>query len=173
MRYRRRDTKTKQPDFSRIGDILQKALKKRKIPLDIGNPAVCDAWNQAVGPLISFQTCFDKLKNGILYIRVSNSVWLQQLQFMKQDIMEKINLTLGRKDIKDIFFSIGEITRRPLSKEKPPLRLDMSLLRERDRKIIEACTSSIKDSELSNLLKRVIAKEMIRKRTRESGFLRK
>ncbi len=44
------------------------------------------------------------LMNSILYIGVPGSVWIQELSFMKEDIISKLNTKLGQNSIKDIKF---------------------------------------------------------------------
>ena len=88
---------------------------------------------------------------------------MHQLQFMKQEIINKINKTLGKETIKNIYFSIG-----PVMNEEKFTFPDRYLLNERDKKIIEESTTPISDKELGNILKRVMTKEIIRRRMREN-----
>jgi hypothetical protein len=41
-------------------------------------------------------------KKGSLYIKVTNSAWLQELSLMKQDLVNSINVELKRDLVKDI-----------------------------------------------------------------------
>jgi predicted nucleic acid-binding Zn ribbon protein len=45
----------------------------------------------------------------ILWISVSSSTWMQQLEFMKKQIVQRLNEHIGEIVIKDIRFRIGEI----------------------------------------------------------------
>jgi len=162
--YDRRKRK-RNPYFLKIGDVLQKTLEKRQIALPMKDVRTWEAWTQSVGPLISAQTSIDRLKKDILFIKVSNSVWMQQLQFMKRDIISKINTFLGREAVKNIFFSIGHIPAPSSEKESPAPFLQTKPLTKKEMQKIESCTSVIKDPELNNILKRVMTKDLQRRRT--------
>lgn len=166
MYVRRR--RKKNPNLQRLGDILEKTLKKNRIPLPTRDLRLREAWAQSVGPVIASQTFLDKFKYNVLYVKVSNSVWMQQLQFMKREIMDKINQVLGKEDVKNIFFSIGHIPIRTSKDEPAPaLQTFDSCLGKKDLRMIDQCTSGISDPELSDILKRVMMKDL--KRRRQSG----
>jgi Protein of unknown function (DUF721). len=126
-------------------------------------------WYKVTGPQIAAQTQPQKLKGDTLFVKVSTSVWMHQLQFMKQEIIDKINESLGRETIKNIYFSIGVISPAiPKNKEKFTFP-HQYILNERDTKMIKESAGSISDQELSNILKRVMTKEIIRRRMREGS----
>lgn len=166
MYVRRR--RKKNPNLQRLGDVLEKALKKNKIALPSRDFRLREAWVQSVGPVISAQTSLDSFKYNVLYVKASNSVWLQQLQFMKGEIMDKINQVLGKEVVKNIFFSIGRIPVQA-SKDEPAPSLETihPCLGEKDLRTIEQCTAGISDPELIEILKRVMTKDL--KRRRQSG----
>lgn len=93
---------------------------------------------------------------------------MHQLQFMKQDIIDKTNKILGREMIKDIHFSIAVISPSTPKNGGKFIFPDQYPFNERDRKIIEKSSASVSDKELGNILKRVMTKEIIRRRMREN-----
>ena len=151
-------------NLQRLGDVLQKTLKGLKISRNFTDQNILNAWNKAVGPQISAQTHLDKLRKDTLFVKVSNSIWMHQLQFMKLDIIDKTNKILGKEMIKNIYFSIGVIPKNEETFTFP----EQYPLSERDRKIIRESTASVSDKELGNLLKKVMTKEIIRRRIREN-----
>jgi len=158
----------KQEYFQRIGDILPKVLKKRKIPVHTRDHRLSDAWNKAVGPIISGNTRANNVKGDTLFVKVSNSTWMQQLQFMKQDIIDKVNAVLKDQTIKNIYFSIGDVSPAPLKNgQKQTPDFNQYPLRERDRKLIEESIASVPDEELKSILKQVMTKEIINRRLKE------
>ncbi|MDO8785420.1 MAG: DUF721 domain-containing protein, partial [Syntrophales bacterium] len=109
------------------------------------------------------------LKGTTLFVKVSSSVWMQQLHFLKEEIIEKINQALGGTTIKNIFFSIGEIHSAPLKgEEKQPVSMASHLLKDRDRKMIEESIAFLPDQELREILKRVMTKEISQRRFMEN-----
>ncbi len=156
----------KNPYFHRIGDVLTETLKRKNLAIHIKDGQLEFAWNMAVGPLIAAQTTVDKVANETLFIKVSNAIWLQQLHFMKQEIIEKANHALGKNIIKRIFFSIGSIATAPTQKGGEfNLTQGRTSLTEKEIRTIEKCTALVHDGELCDLLKRLISKDLIRRRS--------
>ena len=42
-------------------------------------------------------------------VNVSSAPWMQQLQFLKPELIEKLNETLGKELVEDIRFKIGPV----------------------------------------------------------------
>jgi hypothetical protein len=151
--------------LQRIDDILHKALKKHHIPLKMEDRRLRTVWSQAVGPRIAVHTHPDCIRKSVLFVKVANSAWMQQLHFMKQDILEKFNHLNSRDPLKNIFFAIGEI---PVSAAAKRDRIFISdrvpALKARDKKMIEESLAVIADEELRDILKRAMIKEITRRR---------
>ncbi len=153
-----------------LGQVLQKALKKRKVPIDLEERRILSFWDRSVGPQIAAQTCPSHLKGKTLFVTVSTSVWMQQLSFLKPDIIGKFNALAQRAVIGNIFFSLGRITRPSAEPpELPPFPEGSPVLKQRDRQMIAECTESIADEELRAILQRVMTKELTHRRIVEVG----
>lgn len=147
-----------------LGQILQKALKQRNIILHLKDQHLWDAWHKAVGKTISAQTRIDRLDRNTLFVKVSSSAWMQQLQFVKNEILDKLNKILGKESVRTIFFSIGQISADQKKKDDSvPLKSDRHLLKDREKKLIEECTASISDRELNEIMKRAMTRTIIRR----------
>jgi hypothetical protein len=159
---RKRNT---QANLQKLGNILQGVLKKHNITIDSEEQRLLEIWNKAVGTQISAHTRPEKLKRNTLFVKVSSSVWMQQLHILKSEIIEKINQLLGKELVKNIHFSIGVIPSAPLRNPYPPsFSLESCPLRDKEKKLIEKNTSSVTDQELKEILKRVMTKNIIRRR---------
>ncbi len=152
-----------QKNLRKLGDILRKTLKNLNISRDSTDQNILNAWNKAVGPQISAQTHPDRLRKNTLFVKVSNSIWMHQLQFMKLDIIDKTNKILGKEIIKNIYFSVGMLPKN----EENFIFPEHFSLNERDSKMIRESVASVSDKELSDILKKVMTKEVIRRRMRE------
>jgi predicted nucleic acid-binding Zn ribbon protein len=152
--------------LTNLGDVLQKELKKRGFPVQIDDRQLKGFWEEAVGPVIAAQTRLESRKKDTLNVIVSSSVWMQQLHFMRTEIIEKVNHMPGHEPIKDIRFRIGEIrAAQPEKKDGALSKIGRTApLRERDKRMIEETTASLQDPELKELLKRVMLKEISRRR---------
>jgi len=151
--------------FQKLGDVLQEVLKKRDILLTSEKRRLQEIWNRSVGDRIAAQTTPDRLQKGSLYVKVSNSVWMQQLHFLKKEIIDTVNRQMGEQLIKNIFFSIGEIPHATRIPRDPASFLPATFpLKGKDKKMIEQYTTSVSDQELKEILKRVLTKDIIRRR---------
>lgn len=167
---RRRKNQQRWSDYpQKLGQVLQQALKQRHISLRIKDQPLWDAWGKAVGPAISRQTRVDRFDRDTLFVKVSSSVWMQQLQFMKKEILGRLNETLGQETVKNLFFSIGDTAAgQPKKTEAFRLRPDEYPLQEADERLIERCTASVTDKELHEILKRAMTKHLIRRKMEDS-----
>nr|HID58469.1 DUF721 domain-containing protein [Desulfobacterales bacterium] len=87
-----------------IGDILKQTLESTNIQ------EVCDiwdVWNEIVEPEIAENTRPYEVRRNVLVVNVSSAPWMQQLRFLKKDILKHLQGVLGSKKIKDIRFQIG------------------------------------------------------------------
>ena len=151
-----------------IGEILRKVLKKRNIPHTATDRRLLDLWTRAVGPQIAARTLPETVKRGTLYVLVSAPVWLHQLQFLKEEILGKVNELSGKAEIRSLFFSIGEIPSPPPgAADPPPAAAVPAPLRKRDREMMRESLDAVRDPELREILKRVMAREISRRRERE------
>lgn len=89
--------------------ILTKALRHSNIDVDLELNILWNQWTALVGPTISQNATPAVIKEGMLIVNVSNAPWMQQLQFLKTEIMDKLNNAVGSETIKDIRFKIGPV----------------------------------------------------------------
>ncbi|MBW2674246.1 MAG: DUF721 domain-containing protein [Deltaproteobacteria bacterium] len=162
--YQRRRIRKRKTKLLKMGDFLPRVLKKKNILLDMLDQNILGAWRKAVGPQILAQTAPFKFKNDTLFVNVSTPAWMQQLRFMKQEIMDKVNSEGIQKEIKNIHFMIGDIPSAPAPPEDPAIDFNPRLLKERDKRLIKENLSQVGDKELKGILKRVMTREIIKRR---------
>ena len=151
-----------------IGDILQKVLKKRNIPHKAVDRRLVDLWRRTVGPQIAARTLPDTVKRGVLYVLVSSPVWLHQLQFMKEEILRKMNELSGSEKIRGLFLSIGEIPPSPAEAAAHPTPAQATpSLAKCDRDVMRESLDTIRDPELKGILERAMTSEISRRRRLE------
>ncbi|MCG8344147.1 MAG: DUF721 domain-containing protein [Chlorobiales bacterium] len=61
-------------------------------------------WQNVVGETIAKMTEVEKFVRGILYVRVHNPSWRNELSFRKKNIIGKLNEAVGKAMVKDIVF---------------------------------------------------------------------
>ncbi len=162
---RKRTTPAK---LQRLDEIISRALKKRHVPFQSGDRRLLAVWEGAVGPQIASQSRPEYLRRETLSVKVASSVWMHQLHFLKEEIIDKVNSGLGSTAVKDIRFTIGSVPPPPevghevVAPLPPP-----GLLKERDKQMMEACLESLTDEELKEIIRRVMTREIIWRRSLE------
>jgi hypothetical protein len=138
----------------KLGEILQQSLKRLDLSARMEEYGVWPIWNEIVGPTIARNAQPEKIRHGTLFVKVTSPMWMQQLQYMKEMMTEKLNQTLGRGVVKNIFFLVGKVdteVHRP--KPKNPSTPGPTPIPE--SKLDEAHLSSVKDPEIRRALQRL------------------
>lgn len=155
-----------------IRSILEKTIKTLEIDAPLKTYSVMGAWKEIVGEAVAIHSKPYSIRNRILFIEVSHPTWMQQLQFLKLTLLEKINLFLGEPLIQDIRFKVGKIS--------PPIPASPKTLSLEDEKIdkatlnqIESIVQAIDDEGIKKGLREVLIKsaklEYSRKKFKESS----
>lgn len=92
-----------------LGAVLDQSLKRFDLSQRLDEYGVWPVWNDVVGKTIARNAQPEKIRNGTLFVKVASPVWMQQLQFMKEMIVEKINQRLNCAAVKNLFFMVGHI----------------------------------------------------------------
>ena len=83
---------------------IQNFLKKSGLNSGVEQQKALKIWGKTVGNKISKNTEPMSVKNGILVIKTTNSVWKQELQIQKTEIIKRLNKRLKKNIIKEIRF---------------------------------------------------------------------
>jgi len=94
-----------------LGTILQQAIRASRIDVDLDAHRLWQKWEDVVGPAIGENTRPEAIKGKFLIVNVSSAPWMQQLQFLKPELIEKLNQALGKELVGDIRFKIGPVNR--------------------------------------------------------------
>ena len=130
----------KDAPLERLGEVLNLSLKRLELTPRLDEYGVWPIWNEVVGRTIANNAQPEKIRNGTLFVKVSSPVWMQQLQFMKELIAEKLNQRLKAEVVKTIFFMVGRIdapqdeaAEAPATQaERPPRPIDEDFLQSID-----------------------------------------
>ena len=89
----------------RIGDVLNRTLKGLKLQRRIKEETALLNWTKVVGERIVSQSVPLKVRDSILFVRVENASWRNELVFLKGKIIKELNRSVGDNVIKDIVFT--------------------------------------------------------------------
>jgi predicted nucleic acid-binding Zn ribbon protein len=144
----------KNPQLERVGAVLDQSLKRLALAPRLDEYSVWPIWNEIVGNTIARNAQPEKIRNGTLFIKVSSPVWMQQLQFMKNMIADKLNQRLKQDIVKNIFFMVGRID----AAEAEALAQDGAnqATETAEREVNEEFLTSIDDAEIRDAFKKLL-----------------
>jgi predicted nucleic acid-binding Zn ribbon protein len=97
----------KKDRFTSIKDIISTLLKDPSLPFNPADARIWEVWDEAVGPGIAGHARPSWVRKGLLRVEVSDPIWLQELEFVSDDIRDRLNQRLGGKRIKRLEFRLS------------------------------------------------------------------
>ena len=89
-------------------DIILKRLTSRMgIDTRLEMEKAVVLWEEVVGAKVARRAKAEAVRGGILFVRVVNSTWMQELSLLKEGIIEKLNAIMEGDIVKDIVFRVG------------------------------------------------------------------
>jgi predicted nucleic acid-binding Zn ribbon protein len=80
-------------------------------------------WAGVVGPQVAGVTQVEAVRDGVLFVRVKNSVWANELTLLKEDMIRRLNSKLGGRILTDIHFKASGLAR--VKKKPEPVHVPM------------------------------------------------
>jgi predicted nucleic acid-binding Zn ribbon protein len=109
--------------FQQIGGTIQDLLSN----LDSGSHfelmRLMRLWPEIVGETIARKTEVSSLKFHTAVVRVSNAMWIQELNLMRTRILSRINEVMHNGAVREIRFVQGRITRPRPQRLRPVRRM--------------------------------------------------
>ncbi|MGE5255036.1 MAG: DUF721 domain-containing protein [Hyphomicrobiales bacterium] len=90
-----------------ISGILTGLLKQFRPEAEQGMLRIWGVWDRVVGADIARNARPAGFQGSILLVHVTSSTWLHHLQYLKKDLLERLNSDLGQTVVGDIKFKIG------------------------------------------------------------------
>jgi hypothetical protein len=151
-----------------IHSILEKTLKTLEIDVPLKTYSIMGAWNEIVGESVAGHSQPRSIRNQILFIDVTHPTWMQQLQFLKPTLLEKVNAFLGEPQIQDIRFKLGKVSSTHPALPKT-LSMEDEILDQGTLDRIESHLQKIDDQEVRMRLREVLIKGAKLERTRSKS----
>ena len=143
---------------------MSHSLKRLELSSRLDEYGVWPIWNDVVGKTIAINAQPEKIRNGTLFVKVTSPVWMQQLQFMKQMIAEKLNQRLKREIVKNIFFVVGRID-SPSAPEAAPAVPSAAM--DQEPQVDQQFLETVSDPELRQAFKRLLKSYSRRQRRQD------
>jgi hypothetical protein len=152
----------KLPSLNPLPDILSRFLKTHGMAIPMLEFKLQQHWPEIVGEHVARHTWPDSVRHRKLYLVAENSVWLQQLLFLKPELLAKINDAADGEALTEIVLRVGTVP-SPDAGESPSPHPAPSEQKEAGtsgeaRAAIEAAVQGIADPDLQARLKVLFSK---------------
>lgn len=141
--------------------IIPKTMKNLKLLKEYKKQQIFYNWGDIVGKDIAKYIIPQEIKFSVLYVYAYSSVWANNFQYLKLDVIEKINEFLQYKLIKDIQFTRFKKKDIKTNSSMFNQRVDLGKclkrvdLDDEEIKLINYRVKAVEDADLQNKLKKV------------------
>lgn len=95
--------------FIHIGEILQRTLQNCRRETNETLAILGARWTEMVGETLGAHSSPAAMKGTELLVHVNSSVWLHEMRFLKDDLIDAANRLLGRPLVEDVKFKVGKV----------------------------------------------------------------
>jgi len=122
-------------------------------------------WHHVIGPNMSKMTNPLRVREEILYVQVQNNVVAQQLELLKDKVLEKLNDALSTTRIRDLRFRIGKVDRNLQNESSDDELMDI------EQSELQSILEEIEDEALKSALEaRIQYNYLLNKRREAEGY---
>ena len=89
-----------------VAHVLSRLFRQLGLQGEIEGWRAVQEWTDVVGPRVSHHTRAVGFRDGTLRVEVEGSAWMQELGFLKRDLMARINRHLGAELVREVRFVI-------------------------------------------------------------------
>jgi hypothetical protein len=134
-----------------LGSVLRSSFAGTTLGERLKDLAIWQHWEQVVGAAIARRARPVRLAGGVLTVAVGSAPWMQQLSFMKADLITRLNGCLGEERVREIVLKSARVVDEGLPDEETalvarPLSLE-------DQAWIEQQTCEVADTDLQRQLR--------------------
>ena len=145
--------KRRSTSFISLIDVMEDLFASSVLPINLDDVKIWEGWDGVVGRRVAKHARPSQISKGVLIVKVTDSVWLHELEFMAETIREGINRALQGTAVKKIRFKVGVPQgTKELRKGKADQVPDRTLAPEKQKEM-NAILSRVKDKELRSSLR--------------------
>lgn len=85
-----------------VGPVLGELLRGLGLAARLAEYRAVSAWAATVGPVVAAHAQATSIQDGVLFVEVDSSVWLQELGLLRESIIERLNAGLGSPCVRRI-----------------------------------------------------------------------
>lgn len=95
------------PKMIDISSVISNLSKSLGFEQKMVESSLQKRWGEIMGEKIANHTIPGQIRYKKLYIEVDNPVWMHQLLFLKDEILNRVNRSIGREIINEVRFKLG------------------------------------------------------------------
>ncbi len=142
-----------------VAELLAAAFEGKPAAKRLREGRIWLVWEKAVGAQIAGQARPAAFRDGVLTVYVASAPWMQQLTYLKKELITQLNGALGEELVHDIFLKAGRPEPLPASPEQALPKVERPLTTEEAEKIATE-TASIEDPELRAAVASLLARHL-------------
>jgi len=139
--------------FEHIKGVIDDIFTTSVLPINLDDAKIWEVWDGVVGKRVAKHARPSQINKGALIVKVSDSVWLQELEIMAETIREGLNSTLQRTAVKKIRFKVGVRQETKQVRKGKTEQVPDRTLAPNKQKEMNQILSRVKDKELRSSLR--------------------
>ena len=88
-----------------LGDALEELVRSLGMEGRLEEQQAVDRWAQVVGDRIALHARAAFFDRGKLFVECDSATWRQELHYMKQEILNRLDRSFGKPLVRDIIFT--------------------------------------------------------------------
>ena len=138
-----------------LADVLGGASRRIGFGEKLKHMKLMARWEKIAGKAVAKHARPARLRGKVLIVRVDQPTWMQELTFLKHEIMERIREEFKEGAPSDMKLELGELP--PWSPTKPePERAKTRNLDEDEKEFIQIATDEIDDPDIRDAAKKAM-----------------
>lgn len=145
--------------FDNLSDLVNQGLKRVGVHQSVREKTALILWNEVVGHKIASVTRAERVIEGVIFVTCKDNVWAQELHFLRNVMIRKLNEKLGSDIIKDIRLSGVGFKKQAVQEEVPGQKAkeeNEPALTDADNEEIKAAATFVLDEDLAQRVARGI-----------------
>jgi predicted nucleic acid-binding Zn ribbon protein len=143
-----------------VAELLTEIFQDKPTGMRLKEGKIWLVWEKSVGEQIAARARPAGFRDGTLTVIVDNAPWMQQLTYLKKQIIARLNESIGEEMVKDIYLKAGSRA-TPVS-QAPPQPMPCRTLSPQEQQQIQDSTSDVPDPELRLLISSLMGKHLER-----------
>jgi predicted nucleic acid-binding Zn ribbon protein len=89
-----------------VGGVLGRVLEDLGLSREMSGWRAVEAWPRLVGPRIARHARAVAFRDGTLQVEVEGSAWMQELGYLRRELVQRINQELGGEPVRAVRFTL-------------------------------------------------------------------